>query len=237
MFLSMLAMLVVSAVGATTASAVFTLTEEKCVEGLVSFCWDTTEPGTNLRELKGKEEVQVKLTKNSLLEATPAGGTIHVECTEAVLGAASEVNQEKPLSEVGLVVITAITFNSCKMVKPLNCTVTAEIKTNAITGDPVSESDETQGVLFKPTTGTTFAEIKFSGEECLIKGIQKVTGEQICLWLTPLEDLKGQELICEHSESKLEFGSGTKVKATFEAEFLVKLPNVEKDNSWDITEA
>jgi len=237
LLVSILAMLAVSAVGATTASAAFALSSEECNEGLVSFCWDVAEPGTLLRELKGKEAATATVTKPTLLEAAVAGGPIHFECLKAKLGAGSEVDQEKPLAEVALVKVTSLETSECKMVKPLNCEVTPEIKTKAIVGDPVSETDEAQGVVFKPSVGTLFVEVKFSGAECLIKGNQQINGEQVCLWLTPLEDLLGQELLCAHTESNLTFGA-SKVKATFEGELLVRLPTLEAAGDfWDITQA
>jgi hypothetical protein len=216
----------------TTASAAFTLTTELCKEGKVAICWEEKEKGTVLKELKGEEAFEAKSTKASKLESTFNKGAVAVTIESAsakIKGGV--VLQTEPLVKATVIDIEGIDFETSKSVKPANCTVPGTITTKAITGEAVSQTVVGEGVLLKPPAGEVLAELKYSGEECLLKGSQNITGSQICLWKTPTEDLKEQILTCEKSESKLFFGS-TKELLTLELQVSIKFPGL--TDAWDI---
>jgi hypothetical protein len=223
---TVLAALTVSA----TASATFTLSSEKCGEGKVSVCYDEAEKGTNLRELVGEEAFEGKALAGAALESTFNKGAVPV----TVLCENAKTKEGKLTQTEPLVAITHIsvvfTPEGCKSVAPKNCTIPATLTTTPLTG-VAAGAKASEGILFKPTTGATFEEIKYTGEECLLKGTQNVSGEQICFWLTPTEDLKEQELSCEKVASKL-FFAATKEPATWEIEVAIKW--VTLTDPWDI---
>jgi hypothetical protein len=238
--LSALALLGIAAATASSASAAFELTATKCENtGKVSFCYETKEKGTELKELKGEETVEAKqIGKGLLLTTFNKTSEVHIECTETKLKGGLAIQLE-PLVKATTLSAEAIVFGGCKVVTPKNCTIAATQTTTAIVAEAVNNAVVKEGVLVKPATGTVFIEIQFLGEECLVKGKQPIGGSQICLWSPEAaaeEDLAGgHELKCEHSESKLFFAS-TKEPASLEATVLVTLPTLESGKDfWDVT--
>jgi hypothetical protein len=231
---SIIAACAVGPIFSSSATAAFTLLTEKCKEGKASICWDETELGGNLRELKGEEPLEAKSTKAALYESTFNKGAVavHTECNKTTIKG-GVILQTEPLVKGKVTDYEALVFEECKTILPANCKVPATIMTKALVSEAVNQAVVSEGELFKPAAGETWFEVKYSGEECLLKGTQSVTGTLICLWLVTGVDLKGQELICEHGESKL-FFAATKEKLTFEVEFLIKLLALEGTDFWDI---
>ena len=232
---SVLVVVAVGAVTASTASAAFTLSEEKCDGGKVAICWDSVNEGTNLRELVGEENYEIKLKKDSLLETALGGNGIHIECLKGKVGE-GKVIQNSPLTVATTIKASKIDFEECKTLKPTNCTVPVTISTKGIAAEAVNQGIVTEGILIKSTEANElFTTITFSGAKCPLNGLSiKVKGSQVCLWLPilgPILDLKGQEAICEHGESKLK---ASEEPATFETEFLLTMPTLEKDDFWDV---
>jgi hypothetical protein len=228
--------LLATMVGPSSASAAFVLTENKCVEGKWSVCWDI-EKGTNLRELTGEETFEALLDvevegEEHLLKATLGGEEVHIECTDS--HAEGTIDQTAPLVTQAVILAT-ITFTGCADLEPLakKCKVQAIIVTNKLVGTPTSE----EAVGFLPETGTVFATITLSNstETCpaTIAGNRNVTGEQVCLLINPKEDLKDRLLWCPEEDSALFLG-GSENPATFLDDFLVVLPNLEVSDAWDI---
>jgi hypothetical protein len=215
----------------TTASAAFTLTTELCKDGKVAICWEEKEKGTTLKELKGEEDFEENSTKAAVFESTFNKGAVPVkiECASAKTKG-GKVVQNEPLVKATTITIAAIEFENCKLVTPKNCTVQTPIITKSLEGEAVNQAVVGEGFLFKRST-SIIVEIKYTGEECLLKGNQPVTGSQICLWKTPTEDLKEQLLTCEKSESKL-FFDVTKEPASLELQAGIKFPSLTDD--WDI---
>jgi hypothetical protein len=233
--LSLLALLA-TMVGPSSASAAFVLTENKCVEGKWSICWDL-EKGTNLRELTGEETFEALLDvevegEEHLFKVSLGGEELHIECVDAhVVGT---VDQTAPLVTQAVLLAT-VTFTECKLLEPLakKCKIQAIITTNKLVGTPTSE----EAVSFVPETGTAFVTFTLSNstETCpaTIAGNRNVTGEQVCLLITPKEDLKDRLLWCPEEDSNLRLG-GSEILATLLSDFLLVLPNLEVSDAWDI---
>jgi hypothetical protein len=238
LLLSVLAMLGVGVVTASSASAAFTLKPEKCTEGKTSVCWDETSEGVNLRELSGEQEILFTLKPGTMsIYKEETKPSVELLCTEGVeLGKESVILQAELLVKETTLDITSIIFKGCKADTPVNCTIPATLTTNPITGMAVNQAAALEGILFKPTAGenANFIEIKFIGEECLLKGVQAVKGSQIGLFPTDDVDLTTQELKTEASESKLFFGPEA-AKATLELSLEVTLPGL--GDPWDIVQS
>jgi hypothetical protein len=228
--------LLATMVGPSSASAAFVLTENKCVEGKWSICWDL-EKGTNLRELTGEETFEALLDvevegEEHLFKATLGSEEVHIECADS--HAVGTIDQAAPLVTQSVILAT-LTFTECKLLEPLakKCKVPATIITNKLVGTPTSE----EAVSFVPETGTNFVTLTFtsSTEPCpaTIAGNRNITGEQVCLLINPKEDLKDRLLWCPEEDSKLFLGSSEN-PATLLEDFLVILPNLEVTDAWDI---
>jgi hypothetical protein len=233
--LSVLALLA-TMVGPSSASAAFVLTDNKCVEGKWSICWDL-EKGANLRELTGDETFEALLDvevegEEHLFKETLGGEELHFECADA--HAVGTIDQTAPLVTQAVLLAT-LTFTECKLLDPLakKCKVQAPITTNKLVGTPTSE----EVISFVPETPPNFVTLTFtnSTETCpaTIAGNRNVTGEQVCLLINPKEDLKDRLLWCPEEDSKLFFG-GTETPATILSDFLLVLPNLEVSDAWDI---
>ncbi|MGH2912319.1 MAG: hypothetical protein ACRDJ3_07560 [Solirubrobacteraceae bacterium] len=62
-------------------------------------------------------------------------------------------------------------------------------------------------LLLKPQTGTTFAEIKFPGEECVFFGTQKLTGQARFIMPHGQEELASQTIELHAGTAELRMGS------------------------------
>jgi len=229
--LAAMATCVFSASAASSASAAFTLSEELCGAGKVSFCWDSIKEGTSLRELVGVEPFQVEQLKNALLEWKSGGVTLHLECT-SIKTKNGEILQTEPLVKPTIMEYEAITFTGCTFVTPKSCKVAAEITTNAISSEAVNQANVAEGIAIKPAAGETLFEFEVAGEECLGKGKDVVKGTIIGLWVEPDLDLKGHELKVEHADQNNLFVGAN--KATLEVLWDVKLTQLEATDFWDI---
>lgn len=221
-----LAMIVISVVSAATASAAFTLLETACSGAVPGLCWSATEAG-ELLELNGEEQFSATggLT---LLEANFGANVVHIECTNFTTSG-GVINQEvlvKTTAEVKL------HFTGCALVGSLGekCKVLTELLTETL----LATFPEAGDVVFKGDTNFIIINIAgIAGKGCpaIVEGNQAVKGEQICLWLTPSEDLLTQELNCpsDAEHSKLTLGGNA---ATFDGEAVVTPTNL--NDFWDI---
>lgn len=71
---------------------------------------------------------------------------------------------------------SSLEFSHCKADSP--CTISSEsIATNPVTLEATTEGTLAVVATFKPTTGTVFADLDFSGSECSLEGIWSITGQ------------------------------------------------------------
>jgi hypothetical protein len=225
-------------IGASSASAAFTLDATKCGEkGTVVVCWDEKAGGTNLRILKGEEAYSAVLGEEvegeeHFLESTLGGEAVKITCAKSK--SEGKIIQTEPLVKATTIVGT-ITFEGCKVVTPKKCSVEATLKTNSITGTATSTTE----ALFKPTAGANFITLTFKdngAEKCpaTVAGARNVTGEQICLWTDGTVDQATHLLFCPTEDSKLFLG-GAENKAVFLEDLTVSIPGISPD-VWDISE-
>jgi hypothetical protein len=128
--------------------------------------------------------------------------------------------QSKPLVADTIGVVT-IKFTKCETLTP-GCTVTEPIEVkNAKIKIGAEEAGEKLGINFKPeVAGGVFTEITLKGEECVLAGKSKITGELTCHLHEFLQDDKEKELLCLHTDKGLKFGPK---EATFELNDLITL--------------
>jgi hypothetical protein len=225
------AVLLAAVIVASAASAAFVLTATECTSAaptINTLCYSTTEKGTTLFEFSGSEAFLAtkEAGTTSFLKAKFGAEEVFIDCTGAeALG--GEMLQPSPLVETPKVDVASLDFTGCVLLEPIGkkCVVPAELTTKPIVGGTTGEDGD---VLFAPTEGTVFIEIPFTNngaETCpaIIKGVKKVTGEQLCTLLNTTEDLKLHTLECPASGSKLKLGENV-------AEFLLSL-DVELDNA------
>jgi hypothetical protein len=240
--LSAVAVLAILAVGASTASAAeFTLTKEECKSGTsIIFCYATSSGGS-LFELKGEEEFSLVAPDAITLLAELGGETINIGCTttEALnesLGANGLVLQHTPLGTgaSNYLLNFVLFFSSCKLVGGISkkCEVPTTNLTNLLDGEPTS----TEGVVFKPESGTIFIEIplKNAGTEtcpATIVGTRKVTGTQLCEWSGITTPTTAHLLTCAES-SGLKFAENT---ASIDGVDWTVLPVNLGTDLWDIS--
>jgi hypothetical protein len=229
LLLSALAVLIVGAATASSASAAFELTKEPCANsGKPTLCWDSKEKGTELRELKGEEAVQVTQLGSGLLEVNIEGTIFHIECTATKLKE-GVVHQTEPLVTLTTITAQAVVFTGCKMVSPANCEVLAELPTEPVTGDASTVGD----IVFEPTAGTTFIKISVKGVKCPVKLTLVVEGKAEGLWAANIEeDLKGHELKFVHKDTGLIVNG---FPATLEVSLDVNMAVLEATDFWDLT--
>jgi hypothetical protein len=164
----------------------------------------------------GQETKQVKLQNkgNIVLNAKVAGGEITISCTNSVTeGAAIEsANQGK-----GVIII-----RSCKVDKPVNCTVAEPVKTVQMKSRLAINPSNKQAKFvnyFEAQQGTTLATLKFSGAGCgIILGSQPVKGS-IAAEILPIESETQEGLLnfpeIPITEVELSQGQKTKIGLTF----------------------
>jgi hypothetical protein len=58
-----------------------------------------------------------------------------------------------------------------------NCTIPATLTTVAGVGEPTLQGALAAGITWKPSSGTAFATVKFSGELCAVAGVKAITGD------------------------------------------------------------
>jgi len=225
----------ISAIGASSASATFTLSEAECGAGIPTFCYENTT-NKKLFEFSGSEEFTGKFEPETpnLLFASFGGEGIRIECTEASFPGGT-FNQASPLTAAATIT-TKIDFNGCKMTEgPLKtCTIKPLIETSGITGT-FPEETEIKTTKFSPSSGTIFAEITFENNEAekcpaTIKGERAVKGKQTCNNITPGADAKVHLIECTTAGSELTFNEN---KAEFDATFEIELKNNTTD-PWSI---
>jgi hypothetical protein len=240
--LGVLATIAVSAISVSAASAAFTLTSTECNAGtVIAFCYATTEKGTTLLEFSGEEEI-LGTAGNTLLEAKFGEENVHIECTASTIEGGLLL-QPSPLVKVPTFDASSLHFTGCTLLETLGkkCKVPAELLTKPIVGTP----ETTEDIVFAPETPPIFIEIEFSNngtETCpvTIRGVRKVTGEELCNLLgngeagtTAETDLKLHILACPEEAGKLKFAENP---AQFHAEYDIELDNATTD-FWSLSKA
>jgi hypothetical protein len=228
--LAAFALLALGAASVPGASAEFKLEPKACDGTIPAFCWEAKEKGVGLQELVGTEEVKFtqEKTEDPLFEAKSGAATIlHILCENAE--GSGTTSQAEPLVKGPTLTKATITFKECKVLVPSVCKIEETQKTKEFEGSLPSTED----LLVKPAA-KVFIEIKFEGPECAFKGLQPITGEGECLWLTPEVDEENK--LCEftHEDGGFKFGVNP---ASLLAEFEVLFPILEKEDVWDIGKA
>jgi hypothetical protein len=224
---TLLAVLSISALAASSASAVFTLatTDECGAAGIPTWCWENTA-NKKLFNFSGTNSVAGKLEPETVnLLKGLLGEEIELKATGASLTGTLEQGtvlvNEAAISGV-VIEFTGVTVTG-NAAAAKKCAVKGEVvKTNSIAGSFGGAITKTK---FKPTSGTTFASIEFINkgtETCpaTIKGTKLVKGTQECENLEPGVDATTKLILCKETESSLTLGENT---ATFEAEFELTL--------------
>ncbi len=201
LFMSSMAVMVVGAVGSSTAMATF----EEGVEcsqtgtGIPVLCLLTP-----LKEAKGTETFTSTILSGSESLLEVASVEFHIVCK--VANDEGTIEQPEPLVKAPLFMKTKIKFKECEILNEgtaklgEKCEVTnKEIETREIDGEPLPT--EPQHLEFKPETGTAFAEISIGnkpGQSCpaTIRGINPISGEQLCILLANTEDAETHVLDC-----------------------------------------
>jgi hypothetical protein len=211
---AVIATLLGTAIVASAASAAFTLTTTECkntAPTINTLCYATAEKGTTLFEFSGSEPIKATKEAGTVSTLTAKFGETEVviECTAAeTLG--GELLQPEPLVKTPTLDVSSLDFTGCLLKGALEkkCLVPAALTTNAIVGT----TDEEDGhIIFAPVTPPVFIEFEFSNngtETCpaTVKGLKKITGEQLCTLLNTSEDLKLHTLECAKAGSKLKLG-------------------------------
>ncbi len=218
--LSSMAVLVVSAIGASSAFATFTKTGEKCTgSGVPTVCLSGAEKGTELFEATGTETIKNVTAKSpSILKV--ASLSLEIECKKDE--ATGTINQTEPLVKAYSLSKFVLTFSECavKGAHAAECKVVEPIKTKGLAGTLLNEKE----IEAKPETGEIFTEIEIGNKTgtcpATIKGINPVKGSQKCTLPKNSEALKAPVLACAATGSSLKFGSNT---ATFEGEASFEL--------------
>ncbi len=202
LFLSSMAVMVVAAVGSSTALAAFEDTTVECPQagtGIPVLC--LLSP---LKEAKGTETFTSTILSGSEALLQVASLEFHIVCT--VANGAGTIEQPEPLVKAPLIMKNTLTFKECEILNEgtaklgEKCEVqNKEIKTKEIDGETLST--EPQHLEFKPETGEVFTEISIgnkTGQTCpaFIKGLIPVKGEQLCTLLTNTEDAETHVLDC-----------------------------------------
>jgi hypothetical protein len=110
-------------------------------------------------------ELQSSAKTNQVLKATVLGVAVEITCTKVATPGAEIIGGIPGTSS------ETVHYTGCTVQKPSGCKIKEEkITTNPLTDEIVEGVGASAGkplILFKPTTGTVFAEPKLSGFFCL----------------------------------------------------------------------
>ncbi len=227
------ALVAMSAVAASSASAAFVLSPTACESGVPALCWNSE--GT-LLEFTGTEEVIGKYEPGAeeLLKGN-LGEAIRILCDKATL--TGTIAQPEPLVTASLISKTTITFSECSITETAalakKCKVKEPIITKALGGTFVN-ADPVSTTTFKPEGTETFTGIVFENngtETCpaTVKGEKLVKGKQVCNNVSPETHATVHLIECLTSGSELKLGENV---AEFDATFEVELKNT--TDEWDL---
>ena len=175
--------------------------------------------GTNL---SGSEPIAnpTKVDESFVLSSAPAG--ISISCTglDVENGTIEPPNKDSASSLV---------LTSCKgnPVCPLS---NERIKTAAVLSEATLEGALAISVVFRPESGTRFAEIEFEGAECSLAGCQPVTGTARALGPKGQDEHTLQLLTATATESSKELKIGSSV-ASLKGSALLEL---ESHKPWSL---
>jgi hypothetical protein len=173
------------------------------------------------------------------LKATVSMVKTEIKCTA---GKSKGTIEDGAAGAVGKSTVTD-TFETCKMIKPANCKLSApaekEIKTTELKGELAMTSGRVEDKL-EPKEGAAFAAIGIEGKEssCVIAEVEKpqnfnVTGSQLCevdSSNTAAEtEAATHKIICKYAGSSLKVGG----KAEIASEANVK---VTSGKDWSVKE-
>ena len=142
-----IAMLALSALTSASASAVWMVN------------------GTNLTS-SAALATTAQVDKKGVLE----GGTLNIECKGNLKGTSPEIKS----GNIG--VASSLIFTECTTTNA-HCSIPTTLGTVPISAEAVLSGALAVKATFKPKTGTIFATILYSGEECAVSGQKAVTGD------------------------------------------------------------
>jgi hypothetical protein len=213
---------------ATAAQGAFTITTKKCGEGIPTAC---IESEGKLFEAQGEETYTGKLQAKAeaLMETKLGKSTILITCkTDKSEGVARQPEPSvKAVTGEGKLV-----FGGCT-VSPKNCKVSETLTTNMLTGTVADEMPIKSGTV-KAASGSTIITIMFKGEECLLKGAQAISGEDLCISMDAETDLSVHTGECLAEGSKLTFGSEA-TPVVFEAKVEGEFSGPNKEKKSDVS--
>jgi hypothetical protein len=228
------ALVAMSAVAASSASAAFVLSTTACDSGVPALCWNSEGV---LLELTGTEEATGKFeagTEN-LLKGN-LGENIRITCTTAAV--AGTIAQPEPLVKAGVIEKSTIAFSGCTITEVPNLVKKCKIKEGKITtkalGGTFANEDPVKTTTFKPEGSETFAGIVFENngtETCpaTVKGEKLVKGTQVCNNVAPETHAVVHLIECLTTGSTLKLGENV---AEFDATFELELKNT--TDEWDL---
>jgi hypothetical protein len=232
MLLAVAAAMLLSAVGASSASAELVLSAENC-NGTVTWlavCWAPTETVASLAETKELEgSVEVVASGGPNLFVVP-GIPVEIECGSVKqFEKTGKLNQTTPLT-VETSITGQLTFEGCKLVGTnavaTKCVIPVKETTKALKGHATAPL----AVLLKPTEGEVFIEITFTSKEgqtcpATVIGKRKVTGaEELKVAGTELKGTLGSKSATSVVKSELLF---IEKQAELTGEISVTIPAAE----------
>jgi hypothetical protein len=228
------ALVAMSAVAASSASAAFVLSTTACEGGVPALCWNSEGA---LLEFTGTEEATGKLeagTEN-LLKGN-LGENIRITCTAAAV--TGTIKQAEPLVVAGVIEKSTIAFSGCTITETAGlakkCKINLEKVTTKALGGTFLNADPVSTTTFKPEGSETFTGIVFENngaEVCpaTVKGEKLVKGKQVCNNVEPEVHATVHLIQCLTTGSELKLGENV---AEFDATFELTLKNT--TDAWDL---
>ncbi len=208
MLLSLVAVMAVGAVVTSAASAAIGF--EWKVNGSKLEAGHSIEFTVNNDSKKFDLSGEVSLDKSLLLSSN-----VSVEPGAKIIGGKPGKNEE-----------TAV-FKEVTADKPANCTIsqngvvgtvkTTPLETEIVEGAVGGVGNNEVDILFRPTTGATFATFEFTGSSCNLKGtVAPVTGTALALALPQKSEVLKQNLVFEAITKEYRNSAGEFKKAKLE---------------------
>jgi hypothetical protein len=210
----------------TNVSA-FTSLSTLCEGGsLIVFC-SAEGTSSTLFELEGEEEFEILSPSSFTLLSTIGESHLSMSCTATEAKHEGLENglilQQTPLGAGGsnYLLNAVLDFTGCKLIEP--DTTKCEVPSSASWLSTVGEPSSAEDIVFKPESGTIFAELaikSISGQTCpaTIVGTHKVTGSQLCLFVGAGSALEAHLLEC-NTLSGLKLGESA-AELTFDSSIL-----------------
>jgi hypothetical protein len=150
--------------------------------------------------LVGEKELTEKTTTKENAVLTVAGVNVTVTCT-GLLAQKTDIVAKTTMTAKDL------QFTGCKANN--NCEVTTAITTKELAATVAAVGTEETQITITPKTGTTFANIEFTGAKCGLLGTQPVKGKVIAKDPKGQTENKVQELVLNTKELKVGTNAAT----------------------------